>query len=149
MNGHHWQLCCVEFIVLWASHFLWVERKGMSEHYDQLPMPQRDNGQGGCHSHRLNSHSCYNRTFWPRILRKGWSHYTFLHIHMAIYFCKCVRSQWKFNVVNGQSPKNQRGQWSNPKKSWSKFWPAVTTMTIDLPTICHPTYSWITRLLIV
>jgi len=25
--------------------------------------------------------------------------------------------QLKFNAVNGQSPENQRGQWSNAKKS--------------------------------
>jgi len=70
--------------------------------------------QQGCHSHRLNGHSCnINCASWPHTLRKGWSHYTF--------FC----TTRKLNVVNGQSPANQHGQRSKPKKSWSKFWPAV------------------------
>ena len=32
----------------------------------------------------------------------------------------------EFFTVNGQSPANQHGQWSN---DWSKFWPMVAAMT--------------------
>ena len=69
---------------------------------------------GGCHSHRLNSHSLTPYT-------KEW-----------------VESLLKFNVVNSQSPENQRGQQSNAKKSWSKFWPAVTAMTIEAMGVTPP-----------
>jgi len=41
-------------------------------------------------------------------------------MHSSVNFRKCAHSeQLKFNAVNGQSPENQHGQWSNAEKSWS------------------------------
>jgi len=46
-------------------------------------------------------------------------------LHILLYTSinvRIVNGHWlKFNAVNGQSPENQRGQWSNAKKNWSKF----------------------------
>ena len=83
--------------------------------------------QGGCHSHRLNSHS-YDRASWPRILMESLCillyTYTSINVHVVNV------QQFKFNTVNGQSPKNQHGQRSNTKKSCLKFWPTVVAVTL-------------------
>ena len=45
-----------------------------------------------------------------------------------------VNVQWlKFNTVNGQSPENQRGQWSNTRKELVK----VLTCSPSLTIICE------------
>ena len=88
-----------------------LDRKNTSGHYDQLPVT------GGCHSHRLNSHSC---DYAGQLVYEGRGG---VATHSSVHFRKCARSQWstvEIQCSQRSKPENQCGQRSKCRKELVK-----------------------------
>jgi len=79
----------------------------------------------------LNSHSC-NHAVWPRIL-----------IHILLYTSVNVHvvNSWNATQSMFKAPKVSMVNGLTAEKNWSKFWPAVSTVTIESNGVPPPNYS--------